>query len=662
MKVSKINIAGMHCASCASIIERQLKKIDGVISASVSYASQKASITHEDRISQKTLEETIQKAGYKIQTGEVKEPNWKLRFIISAILVSPLAVGMITPYPYMEWAGLIFATPIQFILGWSFYQGTWSALRNKSFNMDSLIAIGTSTAYMYSVINLFWKAGPIYFETSALLITFVLLGKWLETRAKGQASLAIKKLMELAPTIPVEVGQIILVKPGEKISADGVIVSGKSYIDESLLTGESLPVGKSVGEKVIGGTINTTGSFEFKVTASGENSRLSAIIKLVEEAQSSRAPIQAWADRVSSIFVPAVIIIAILTLLVWLFVLQAPLSGALMAFTAVIVIACPCALGLATPTAIMVGTGKGAQNGILIKGGEPLEMAGKIDTIVFDKTGTLTIGKPKVIEVTGDVLQIAASLEKHSEHPIATAILKEAESKDIKLLTVKDFLSVPGRGIEGVINKKKYFFGKYEDGLGLFQNKKLLGTIIVEDSVRESSKKAVDLLKKLGLNVYMLTGDNQKTAQKIAGVLGITNVIAEVMPEDKSAKIKELQDAGKRVAMVGDGVNDAPALALADLGIAMGTGSDVAIETGGMVLATSNPGDVAQAISLAKKTVNKIKSNLFFALIYNMLGIPIAAMGLLKPEIAGLAMALSSVSVVTNSLLLNLWTKKSYTA
>ena len=652
----------MHCASCASIIERQLKKIDGVISASVSYASQKASITHEDRISQKTLEETIQKAGYKIQTGEVKEPNWKLRFIISAILVSPLAVGMITPYPYMEWAGLIFATPIQFILGWSFYQGTWSALRNKSFNMDSLIAIGTSTAYMYSVINLFWKAGPIYFETSALLITFVLLGKWLETRAKGQASLAIKKLMELAPTIPVEVGQIILVKPGEKISADGVIVSGKSYIDESLLTGESLPVGKSVGEKVIGGTINTTGSFEFKVTASGENSRLSAIIKLVEEAQSSRAPIQAWADRVSSIFVPAVIIIAILTLLVWLFVLQAPLSGALMAFTAVIVIACPCALGLATPTAIMVGTGKGAQNGILIKGGEPLEMAGKIDTIVFDKTGTLTIVKPKVIEVTGDVLQIAASLEKHSEHPIATAILKEAESKDIKLLTVKDFLSVPGRGIEGVINKKKYFFGKYEDGLGLFQNKKLLGTIIVEDSVRESSKKAVDLLKKLGLNVYMLTGDNQKTAQKIAGVLGITNVIAEVMPEDKSAKIKELQDAGKRVAMVGDGVNDAPALALADLGIAMGTGSDVAIETGGMVLATSNPGDVAQAISLAKKTVNKIKSNLFFALIYNMLGIPIAAMGLLKPEIAGLAMALSSVSVVTNSLLLNLWTKKSYTA
>lgn len=652
----------MHCASCASIIERQLKKIDGVISASVSYASQKASITHKDLVSQKTLEQAIQKAGYKVQTGKIKDPDWKKRFIIAAILVSPLAVGMITPYPYMEWVGLIFATPIQFILGWSFYLGTWSALRNKSFNMDSLIAIGTSTAYIYSVVNLFWKAGPIYFETSALLITFVLLGKWLESRAKGQASLAIKKLMELAPTIPVEVGQIILVKPGEKIPADGIIISGKSYIDESLLTGESLPVGKNVGEKVIGGTINTTGSFEFKVTASGENSRLSAIIKLVEEAQSSRAPIQAWADRVSSVFVPAVIIIAIITLLVWLFILQAPLSGALMAFTAVIVIACPCALGLATPTAIMVGTGKGAQNGILIKGGEPLEMAGKIDTIVFDKTGTLTIGKPRVTEISGDVLQIAASLEKHSEHPIATAILKEAENKNIKLLTVRDFLSIPGRGIEGVINKKKYFFGKHEDKLGLFYNKKLLGTIMVEDAVRESSKKAVDLLKKLGLNVYMLTGDNQKTAHKIAGVLGITNVIAEVMPEDKSAKIKELQDAGKKVAMVGDGVNDAPALALADLGIAMGSGSDVAMETGGMVLATSNPGDVAQAISLAKKTVNKIKSNLFFALVYNMLGIPIAALGLLKPEIAGLAMALSSVSVVTNSLLLNLWTKKSYTA
>lgn len=661
MKVSKINIAGMHCASCASIIEHQLKKVDGVISASVSYASQKANITHEDKVSPKKLEQVIQKAGYKIQTGEIKDPNWKLRFIISAILVSPLAIGMVTSYPYIEWIGLIFATPIQFILGWSFYQGTWSALRNKSFNMDSLIAIGTSTAYIYSIVNLFWKAGPIYFETSALLITFVLLGKWLESRAKSQASQAIKKLMELAPTIPVEVGQIILVKPGEKVPADGVIISGKSYIDESLLTGESIPVGKNVGEKVIGGTINTTGSFEFKVTASGENSRLSAIIKLVEEAQSSRAPIQAWADRVSSIFVPAVIVIAIITLLVWLFILQAPLSGALMAFTAVIVIACPCALGLATPTAIMVGTGRGAQNGILIKGGEPLEMAGKIDTIVFDKTGTLTIGKPRVTEISGDVLQIAASLEKHSEHPIATAILKEAENKNIKLLAVRDFLSIPGRGVEGVVNKKKYFFGKHQDSLGLFQNKNLIGTITVEDSVRESSKKAVDMLKRLGLNVYMLTGDNQKTARKIAGVLGITNVIAEVMPEDKSAKIKELQDAGKKVAMIGDGVNDAPALALADLGIAMGSGSDVAMETGGMVLATSNPGDVAQAISLAKKTVNKIKSNLFFALIYNMLGIPIAAMGLLKPEIAGLAMALSSVSVVTNSLLLNLWTKKSYT-
>ncbi len=643
----------MHCASCAIIIERQIKKQAGVKSVAVSFASEKATVMHDESVTVELLSSLVNKAGYKVGKNSNDLLQYKQKFIYGAVLSTPMAIAMLIPYPYMEWIGLILATPVQFWLGKNFYSGMWSALRNRTFNMDSLIAIGTTTAYIYSLINLFLKLGPTYFETSALLITFVLLGKWLETRAKGQASQAIQKLMQLKPTIETSVGQIILVKPGEKVPADGIVISGKSYIDESLLTGESMPVSKNIGDKVIGGTINSTGSFEFEVTASGDNSRLSAIIRLVEEAQSSRAPIQDWADKISSVFVPLVIFIAIITFII---------TGSWMAFVAVIVIACPCALGLATPTAIMVGTGRGALNGILIKGGEPLEKASQIDTIVFDKTGTLTEGKPRVVSIqelgVSNLLQIAASLEKHSEHPIAKAIL---ESNKSKLLKVIDFIAIPGKGIEGVINKKKYFFGKYEDSLGLFQNKKLLGTIAVEDAIRGTSTQAVKLLEKMGLSVYMLTGDNQKTADKIAKSLGIRNVIAQVMPEDKAKKISELQVSGHKVAMVGDGVNDAPALAQADLGIAMGSGSDVAIEAGGIVLATSDPRNVAAALDLAKKTVFKIKSNLFFAMIYNLLGIPIAAMGLLKPEIAGLAMALSSVSVVTNSLLLNLWTKKSYT-
>lgn len=749
----QLSLSGMHCSSCAGLIERSLKKVPGVKEVNVNFAAEKASVLFDETQSpRESLLKAVEKTGYGATFVNEKDDKADAakrqahikglfnKFLASFVLSLPMLYFMLMDFfkwipgaaalfPYVGIVSLILTTPVQLVIGAGFYKGMWSALRMKTFNMDSLIAIGTSVAYFYSLVNFvnyFLNTGSLiglngakipelYFETAAFLITFVILGKWLEAKAKVQTSEAIKKLMGLqAKTARVirngitqdiavdEVmnGDVILVRPGEKVPVDGQISKGYSALDESMITGESLPVEKHEGDTVIGGTINKTGSFEFVATRVGSETTLSQIIRLVEDAQGSKAPIQAVADRISAWFVPAVIALAVLTFAVWYFVLGATLSFALMAFTAVIVIACPCALGLATPTAIMVGTGKGAENGILVKGGEPLEQACKINTIVFDKTGTLTKGKPEVTDVESissfdrnTLLTVAASLEKQSEHPLAEAIYKAAENQRLGLYEVSNFSAIPGHGVQGVINEVTYYLGNRKlitDILGLpvdaindqmarleeqgktamilASKEAIVGLVAVADTVKETSQEAVASLRKLGIDVYMITGDNRRTAEAIARQVGITNVLAEVLPEDKANEVKKLQQLGKKVAMVGDGINDAPALAQADLGIAMGSGTDVAMETGGIVIIKNDLRDVVHAINLSKETMWKIKQNMFFALFYNVMGIPIAAriflgLGLvLKPELAGLAMALSSISVVGNSLLLRLFKpgKKNY--
>ena len=746
-----LHISGMHCASCATIIERSLKKVSGVKDANVNFASEKASVLYdESRGNLNDLIATVKDAGYKAQMVDVKDTEFEARkreaeikdyfkkFMFSLVLSLPMLYFMLLDFfkwlpgaaslpPYFGIVSLVLATPVQFIIGYGFYKGMWSSLRMKTFNMDSLIAIGTSTAYLYSLIYFIIyfaqtssliglggeKIPELYFETAAFLITFVVLGKWLEIRAKGKTSDSIKKLMGLqAKTARVsrdgavkdiaidEVvkGDIIIVRPGEKIPVDGKIIKGDSAVDESMLTGESIPTEKHPGDMVFGVTINKNGSFEFEATRVGAETALAQIIRVVEEAQGSKAPIQAFADAISARFVPIVIAIAIMTFAAWFFLLGSSLAFALMAFTAVIVIACPCALGLATPTAIMVGTGKGAEYGILVKGGEPLEAACKIKAIIFDKTGTLTKGKPEVTDViqikNEKILQIAASIEKHSEHPLAEAIVKKAEEEKIELLPMENFLAVPGKGVQATLSGEKILFGtrilmaenqidaiplearlkelehQGKTAMILALGKTIIGAVAVADTIKDTSREAVAKLKNMGVAVWMITGDNERTAQAIAKQAGIDNIMAEVLPQDKADMVKKIQNGEignwkleignsrrrRAVAMVGDGINDAPALAQADLGIAMGSGTDVAMETGGIVIVKNDLNDVVSAIQLSKETMSKIKQNMFFALFYNVIGIPIAARvfafaGLiLKPELAGLAMALSSISVVTNSL------------
>lgn len=617
----------------------------------------------------------------------------------SLILTLPLLPIMFGKHIVPAYVEILAASLVQFVGGWPIHRSAWSAFKHRAANMDTLITIGTFVAYLYSLYAL--AAGrALYFEIAALLIFFILLGRWLEELTKGRASKAIEKLLDLqakeatviragkpvkVPVDDIRLGDIILVKPGEKIAVDGEVVEGSSSIDESMVTGESIPVEKHAGSIVIGATINKTGSFTFRATKVGKDTLLSQIIELVERAQASRAPIQKFADRVSGYFVPIVLILAILTFDVWYLVLGTSVLAALLFAVAVVVIACPCALGLATPTALMVGTGRGARLGILIKSGEVLEQARDIKYIMFDKTGTITEGKPVVIDVVGKdkpmVVGVAASLEAVSEHPLASAILEAAKQHKHELKPVKEFKAVEGKGIVANFNGKPALIGNralLEDQkveltldkemsdleaqgktvMAVAYSGKLIGLIAVQDRPKEGVAEAMAALKQMGLETAMITGDNEHTARAIAKQVGIRRVVAEVLPSQKAEEVMAFKQRGK-VAFVGDGINDAPALAEADLGIAMGSGTDIAIEAGGIVLVKNDIGDVVKALRLSRKTFARIKLNLFWAFFYNVLGIPIAAgvlsgVGLvLNPAIAGLAMAFSSVSVVTSSLLLN---------
>ncbi|QQS16125.1 MAG: heavy metal translocating P-type ATPase [Candidatus Moraniibacteriota bacterium] len=753
MKKISLSLSGMHCSSCARLIENSLKKTVGVTNANVNFAAEKALVTFDEtNASVENLIDSVSRAGYRaeeVRSGDTQSEQKKREreitsyfraFVWSFVLSFPMFLFMLADFfpdssgsrwvaPYVGIFSLLLTMPIQFILGKGFYRGFWSALKVRTFNMDSLIAIGTSTAFLYSVYgyaDYAWTNGSIigvhgekiphlYFETAAYLVTFVLLGKWLEMRTKGKTSDAIKKLMGLQARtarvirngqsidIPIEDvvhGDMILVRPGERIPVDGVIRMGSSSVDESMITGESLPIEKNIGDPVTGATLNKTGSFEFEATKVGSETVLAQIIRLIEEAQGSKAPIQNFADTVSAWFVPIVIGIALLTFFVWYFVFGVTLSFSLMAFISVIVIACPCALGLATPTSLMAGTGKGAEYGILVKGGEALEAASGISAVVFDKTGTITKGKPEVTDIVSfgrmseeDILLKAASLEKLSEHSLAEAICSHANIRSIVLENTQNFLAVPGHGVQGTVNGTEYFFGNRRlitETLGLDASSAeqallsleesgktammlatrevILGMIAVADTVKDSSRRAIGKLKRRGIEVWMITGDNMRTARAIAQQVGITHVLADVLPDAKADEVKKIQARGNSVAFVGDGINDAPALAQANVGIALGSGTDVAMETGDIVLMKSDLMDVVTALELSRETFSKIKQNMFFALFYNVIGIPIAARAfvafglVLKPELAGLAMAMSSVSVVGNSLLLRFFRpgKKNY--
>jgi Cu+-exporting ATPase len=745
--VKKVTLAvgGMHCASCQQIIEMGLNEVDGVIKANVNLATERATVEYDDDVIKLSgIIKVIENTGYtasEIEEGAGKDTQreeqereyrhilylfyFSLTLSIPLLILSLPMMGlekfvpgflmMFMDWPYHKLVLFLLATPVQFIAGYRFYRGSYYALRKLRGNMDLLIAIGTSAAYIYSVVATFvLKDGEVFYETAALLITFVLLGKLLEARAKGRTSDAIKKLMGLSPKTArvirdgqemeisiddVVVGDKVIVRPGEKVPVDGKIIEGHTSIDESMLTGESVPVEKDVGSEVVGATINKNGFITFEATKVGANTTLAQIIKLVEEAQGSKAPIQRFADQVSAYFVPAVVVAAIATFAVWYFIF--PQSNAfvfaMLAGTAVLVIACPCALGLATPTAIMVGTGKGAENGILIKSGEALENAYKLNTIVFDKTGTLTTGKPVVTDIVAlqsptrpaaleeinGFLKTAAGIEKGSEHPLAEAIVNKAQEQGLDIPQVTDFEAVPGHGVKGRIDGKEVLLGNrklmsdvdvatgsFELDLERLENEgktvmilvidgKPAAMIAVADTLKDNSKEAVERLHAMDIEVAMITGDNKRTADAIARQASIDRVLAEVLPQDKAAEVAKLQKDGKTVAMVGDGINDAPALAQSDIGMALGSGTDIAVETGDIVLIKDDLRDVVTAIELSKATIWKIKMNMFWALFYNTLGIPVAAGVLypffhlmLRPEIAGAAMALSSVSVVSNSLLL----------